>query len=98
MPSRMPDLNASFSMALLGKAIRAGRTARGWKQDELAARIGVSKKTIMKIEGGDANVTFIHIIKLLDILGLHLTLAHTFNAEGSVRSTDSVEEQDGWFE
>jgi len=36
----------------LANRLRAERDARGWTQAELAARVGVSRKTINTIENG----------------------------------------------
>lgn len=36
----------------LANSLRAERDARGWTQAELAARVGVSRKTINTIENG----------------------------------------------
>jgi transcriptional regulator with XRE-family HTH domain len=37
---------------MVGPQIRAGRKARGWTQEELARRAGVSRSTISDIERG----------------------------------------------
>lgn len=39
-------------MAGLGNKIREAREAKGWTQAELAAEIGVSRKTINTVENG----------------------------------------------
>ena len=39
-------------MTELANALREAREARGWTQAELAARIGVSRKTINTVENG----------------------------------------------
>lgn len=40
------------SSAGVAELIREARRARGWSQGELAARTGVSRPTIARIEGG----------------------------------------------
>ena len=35
-----------------GRAVREGREARGWTQEELARRLGTHTSTIQKWEGG----------------------------------------------
>ena len=39
-------------MAELENRVRAAREVRGWTQAELAARIGVSRKTVNTVENG----------------------------------------------
>lgn len=70
----MPDLNAEFSMEALGCAIRSKRTNRGWRINDLASKANLSRRTVMKVEKGDASVTFVNVLVLMDILGLSLRL------------------------
>lgn len=96
----MPSLNTEFSMALLGKAIRSKRTSRGWGLEDAAARIGVTKKTVMKIERGDASVTFVHVERLMDVLGLSLRVVDTeeiLSPEG-LDEKESQMQSEGWYE
>ncbi|MDV7106364.1 helix-turn-helix domain-containing protein [Vibrio sp. TH_r3] len=101
---RMPDLNTEFSMETLGRAIRSKRTDRGWRIDDLASKANLSRRTVMKVEKGDTNVTFANVLILMDILGLSLRLIDlnlfvcphnqiTSEAENNVRSNE-----DGWYE
>lgn len=39
-------------MAELANSLREAREAKGWTQAELAARIGVSRKTVNTVENG----------------------------------------------
>lgn len=41
---------------LLGGRIRLARHARHWSLDELAGRVGVTRKTMLKVERGDPSV------------------------------------------
>lgn len=41
---------------LLGAQIRQGRQARRWPAEELARRIGISRRTLSKVERGDPSV------------------------------------------
>ena len=100
----MPDLNTEFSMETLGSAIRAKRTDRGWRIDDLASKANLSRRTVMKVEKGDTSVTFANVLVLMDIVGLSLRLIDlnlfvrphsqiTSQAENSVRGNE-----DGWYE
>ena len=48
-----PTLEAA---RLLGGRIRLARHARHWTVEELAGRVGVTKKTMLKVESGDPTV------------------------------------------
>lgn len=54
----------------LGDRIRLARLRRGISQEELSARIGVSRKTIGKLEIGDASIGLAVLLRALDVLGL----------------------------
>lgn len=54
----------------LGDRIRLARLRRGISQQELAARIGVSRKTMVKLEAGDASIGLAVLLRTLDVLGL----------------------------
>jgi transcriptional regulator with XRE-family HTH domain len=41
---------------LLGAQIRQGRRERRWSAEELARRVGISRRTLGKIEAGDPSV------------------------------------------
>lgn len=47
---------AEDAAQLLGAQIRQGRLARRWSAEELAARVGISRPTLGKIERGDLSV------------------------------------------
>ncbi|WP_318493332.1 helix-turn-helix domain-containing protein [Photobacterium leiognathi] len=73
-PGDMPNLNAFFSPELLGKALRSKRITLGLRVDDAAERLGLSRMTVMKIEKGNAAVTFSHVLKYIDMVGLSLQL------------------------
>jgi putative transcriptional regulator len=53
----------------LANSLRAERDARGWTQADLAARVGVSRKTINTIENGifvPSTLTALKIAKALE--------------------------------
>ncbi|WED24004.1 helix-turn-helix domain-containing protein [Vibrio sp. JC009] len=99
----MPNLNSEFSMEVLGNAIRSKRTERGWRIDDLALKADLSRRTVMKIEKGDSNVTFSNVILLMDMLGLSLrliNLSEKLNQPSSMTMPDSqsIKTEDGWYE
>ncbi|SDH80264.1 Helix-turn-helix [Vibrio xiamenensis] len=100
----MPDLNTEFSMETLGDAIRSKRTDRGWRIDDLASNANLSRRTIMKIEKGDTNVTFANVLMLMDMLGLSLRLidlslfAQTHKQTISQNEHSLRSDEDGWYE
>jgi transcriptional regulator with XRE-family HTH domain len=68
---------------LLGAQIRLARRQRRWSQDELAARAGISPRTVYKIEHGDPSVGLGAAFEAAALLGVPL-----FHAERSRLSTD----------
>lgn len=99
----MPDLNSEFSMEMVGSAIRSKRTERGWRIDDLALKANLSRRTVMKIEKGDDNVTFSNIMLLMDILGLSLRLVDLADAQNAVTifnipHDQSIRDEEGWYE
>ncbi len=55
----------------LGKQIRTLRHAKGWTQEELAARSGLHPTYIGGIERGERNVGFDNLIKIAAALREH---------------------------
>ncbi len=70
----MPNLNVEFNMITLGLAIRAKRTQLTWRIEDLAEKADLSRRTIMRMEKGDANVTLSNLLTVLDLLGLSLKI------------------------
>lgn len=59
-------------MGELGNTLRAAREAKGWTQAELAAAIGVSRKTINTVENGIFIPSTVVALKLADALGVRV--------------------------
>ncbi|SJN22976.1 hypothetical protein FM104_03820 [Microbacterium esteraromaticum] len=57
-----------------GDDIREARNQRGWTQEELAERAGVSRPTIARVERGD-DVSTANLAKVAAALGLEIRLA-----------------------
>jgi transcriptional regulator with XRE-family HTH domain len=58
----------------LGERIRAARTRRGLRREDLAAKAGVSRSTLEKVERGDLGAAFGAYLRSLWALGLDAEL------------------------
>jgi transcriptional regulator with XRE-family HTH domain len=67
------DANQELMAAQIAAQVRAGRAERRWTLDELAARSGVSRRLIVRIEQADANPSLATLLKLAAGLGVPLT-------------------------
>lgn len=61
---------AQARLTALGERLRAARLRRRVPQTELAARVGVSRETISRLEQGDAKVSLAVLTRALGVLGL----------------------------
>ena len=61
---------AQARLTALGERLRAARLRRRMPQTELAARVGVSRETISRLEQGDAKVSLAVLTRALGVLGL----------------------------
>lgn len=64
--------------ALLGAQVRLARRERHWSQEELAERVGITARTVYKIEHGDLSVGLGTAFEAAALLGVPL-----FHAERS---------------
>lgn len=53
-----------------GRNVRDARHARGWTQEELAARSDLAPVQISRIERGVREVRLLTLVKLVDALGI----------------------------
>jgi transcriptional regulator with XRE-family HTH domain len=85
MPSRAHPRSkyAAEAARLLGARVRLGRRERGWSQAELAERIGITPRTLAKIEHGDLSVGLGAAFEAAALVGVPL-----FHAERSRLSED----------
>ena len=65
---------AQERLAALGARLRAARLRRRVSQVEIAARIGVSRATIVRLEQGDPNVAVGVLTRALGVLGVEADL------------------------
>ncbi len=75
----------------LGRRIRELRVGRGWTQDALAERAGVSKAMLSKVERGENNPTLVVAAKFAAALGL--TMSQLIGADERRRSLWLPKEQ-----
>ena len=54
----------------LGERLQLARLRRGVPQTEMAARMGVSRMTLIKLEAGEVSVGLSVLLRALDVLGL----------------------------
>lgn len=93
MTSTMID--ASLVEARLAARLRAEREARGWTLADLAARSGVSRAMVSKVERGGASPTAALLGRLSAALGL--TLSQLFaRVEGGGGQLTRAAEQPAW--
>ena len=63
---------AAEAARLLGARIRFARRQRGWSQEDLAERVGVTARTIYKVERGDPTVRLGAAFESAALLGVSL--------------------------
>ncbi len=60
------------AIAVLGNQIRAARARRAWTQADLAARVGVTQKTMHAIESGSPSVSIGNVFNAAFTVGVNL--------------------------
>lgn len=70
----MVDINKKF-----GRRVRELRKAKGWTQEQLAEKTGISTRSISSIENGVYSITLENINRLAKAFGL--SLKDLFNAQ-----------------
>lgn len=72
MPSRSPYLLPSLARQLrsLGDSIRLARLRRKYSAETVAKRAGISRKTLYRVEQGEASPTLGTYASVLQVLGL----------------------------
>jgi transcriptional regulator with XRE-family HTH domain len=86
MPTKRPRPYSPYAVEaarLLGAQIRLARRERRWSQDELAARAGITSRTVSKIEHGELSVGLGAVFEAAALLGVPL-----FHTERSRLSAD----------
>jgi predicted transcriptional regulator len=75
--ANMPETQFINNALVLGKLIKAKRTAMGMKMADYAALCNVGINTLSRVENGNANCTLAAVFSILQGLGIRLTtMAH----------------------
>lgn len=91
------DLNVDETGRQLADRIRLERNARGWSLSELAARAGVSKATISKIEREEVSPTAVILVRIAAAFDLTLAgLLLRAEAEGNGDRVSRAADQPVW--
>lgn len=56
----------------LGRRLQEVRRARGWTQEEAAARLGMGWRRLQDIEGGSVNLTLRVLVRLANAYGVQV--------------------------
>jgi len=75
MRNETAELSPSAGQLSLGQAIRDRRRALGLTQQDLADLADVGVRLVHEVERDATSVQLRNLLKLLDVLGLHLELA-----------------------
>ncbi len=68
----MKKNNYSFFVKRLTYTLKSERTNRGYSQEALAQRAGISRQAIGKIEAGERNPTMLTVYKLVKAMDMQL--------------------------
>lgn len=66
----------------LGATIRRARKQRGWTQDELAVRAGISRRTLVALEGGNPRGEIGIVVRVIAALDRELAINERFSGGG----------------
>ncbi len=72
MMKRTYSQHSKTVMNLLAKQIQLGRKQRGWSEQELATRAGISRATVQKIEKADPGVAVGLVFECAFLVGVTL--------------------------
>ena len=81
-----PPLPVRRAMRDFSEHVRVWRKLRGLTQIQLADRAGIDRKTLQRIEGADARVSFENVLRVLNALGV---------LDGVTRAVDPYESDVG---
>lgn len=73
MPRAKRDRSQDALLTPLGQAIRAARSERGVSQEGLAYATGIERAHMGRIERGEANVSFLNLMKIAHSLNVELS-------------------------
>jgi transcriptional regulator with XRE-family HTH domain len=67
-----PTPEAAEAIRVLGQQIRIGRHRKGWSAESLAARIGVSPRTVTSIEAGSPGTSIATVLNAAVTVGVRI--------------------------
>jgi transcriptional regulator with XRE-family HTH domain len=75
---------------MLGKLIKSARLERNMSQSDLAARLNVSRLTIINIEKGEANVSIGTVFEAATIVGIPLLGEDDQHLKANVKTISAI--------
>jgi HTH-type transcriptional regulator / antitoxin HipB len=66
----------------LGATIRRERKQRGWTQDDLAVRVGISRRTLVALEGGNPRGEIGIVVRVIAALDRELAITEHSSGGG----------------
>lgn len=67
------DRNQDHLLGPLGEAVRKARADRGVSQEKLANMTGIERSHMGRIERGEANISFLNLMKIAQALNAELS-------------------------
>lgn len=80
---RLPDV--------VGRRVRAARSAKAWTLDRLAEQSGVSRRMIVNVESGSSNASIATLLRLARALGVSLAELVTDDSDMHVVTVSTAE-------
>ncbi len=75
------------ALSLLGKRIQLARKERRMSETDLAARVGIARSTLQRIESGDPMVAIGRVFEAAVITGVDLFVPEATSLEAEIRRT-----------
>src|SRR5438876_3127344 len=75
----------------LGSLIREKRESKGWSQEQLAEKVGVDSRTILRIETGETKTPQPYTLKrIVEVLGITPDELESVNKRGRAKKVESA--------
>ena len=90
MPN-LPPFHSRLSreaLSLLGKRIQMARKQRRMSEKDLAARVGIARSTLQRIENGDPTVAIGRVFEAAVITGVDLFVPEATSLAAEIRMTE----------
>lgn len=89
--SSLPRVHSRLSqeaLHLLGKRVRLARKGRRMSEQDLAARVGIARSTLQRIESGDPAVAIGSVFEAAVLTGVDLFVPEATSLAPEIRRTD----------